>query len=159
MFHGLSVKEYINEHLNDDTDYWYIGMGADYVLTQLYNYSAKDWIELEVDVRNWDDEALEILIIVLSHKESFYRETNKISFQRSRVFAQIFDSVDVSLAYDFLDELWELLEFPNWDIELLYVVLNKLNIIKESVADDPIQAKAVSKIEEKLKAKIEAVEK
>lgn len=155
MFHGLTIREYINENINQDTDYWYLNIGSHYILTYLLKYSDKDWIRLKEDILRWEEEEIEILAISLAYKDQFPAEANQILRQRFELFSHIFYNVSTALAYELLDELLEFLnlEVLEFDRCSLHRIQNQFNSISVLYKNEH-QSQWFSKIQDKINSKI-----
>lgn len=133
MFHGLTIKEYIIEHINEDTEFWSLEIGAYYILDCLLYFSDKDWAWISKEVLNWEQDEIEILAIVLASYDPLPSEADKILKQRFTLFSQIFESMEAGLAYNLLDdlEIFLGLDVSNLEIESLRNIQIQFDKIKE----------------------------
>lgn len=135
MFHGLTIKEYIIEHINEDTKFWSLEIGAYYILDSLLYFSDEDWAWISKETLNWEQD--EILAIVLACYDPFPSEADKILKQRFTLFSQIFENMEAGLAYDLLDDLETFLglDVSNLEIESLRKIQTQFDKIKEVIKE------------------------
>lgn len=160
MLHGLTVKEYIHTYHNRDTCYWYDSNGgSEYILGCLFKYSDKDWASLKEDTGSWQADKLEILAIVLACD---YQGTTHFLRQKFELFAHIFCTIEKSIAYDLLDELYHLLydsmsvEILGLTTETLQKIQNTLDQLKSAIPDTLLPELFV-KIQHKIDALMERI--
>ena len=155
MFHGLTIREYIKEHINHDTEYWQFGTGADYILSYLLQYSEKDWAWLSNEILNWRAEEIEILAASLAHIKKTPDDTDGIIRPRFKLFSQIFGNLEAAQAYDLLDDLLEFLEInkPELEKDSLQRIQIQLDNIKELFIKEN-QSQWLSEIQDKINSRI-----
>ena len=158
MFHGLTIREYIKEHIDSDTEYWQFG-GADYILSYLLKYSDRDWDWLSKDILNWQEEEVEILAISLAHKQPFLQDTDRILRQRFNLFSQIFVNIEAVQAYDLLDELLEFLcaDIPELEKDALQRIQNQFDKINGLFRNEN-QSNWLTDIHDKISEKLKIVD-
>ncbi|MGJ8661698.1 MAG: hypothetical protein ACSHXL_06650 [Bacteroidota bacterium] len=154
MFHGQRIREYIQSHKNYDSEYWYTGNGDYYILSQLMRYTENDWQYLVSNIPNWDFEEIEILILSISNLDSYYNEFDQISVERSRLFTECFTLLPQINQTDYLDELSEILDLPNWDKNSLKKIKQKLDEVHVHYSGEPNLEQAIFRIKNNVEDKL-----
>lgn len=74
----LEVYEFIFQHEESDTDFWYVG-GGDLALAKILEvyFTDFDWGELEKDLKYWTTYQLEIFLYAIMNGYSYYLEESR----------------------------------------------------------------------------------
>lgn len=119
------LKTFISEHVRDDGDFWSFS-GDEDIFEILDQFDTVDWNYLKKDLIHWTDAQLTILAGAIAH---FDTDAPKPAW----IFAYIFTILnDLKACYWLLQELDLLYQMEPKDVDLLYEVKGKIELIRRS---------------------------